>query len=137
MATKSRAKKRKAGVLEDAEPPTITKVRTKIALPAHVFWTLRFVAPSLWLTLKKAVIQRKPEALEDVPLTFLPLIAECHAIQDADFSEELAVRAINLRWKCLGIMDTVGPVHHVLGPRGVCSALHPKRFHLVPQCRKG
>jgi hypothetical protein len=38
----------------------------------------------------------------------LPLIAECHAIQDADFSEELAVRAINLRWKCLGIMDTVG-----------------------------
>jgi hypothetical protein len=109
---------------------------TKIALPAHVFWTLRFVAPTLWSTLKKAVIQRKPEALEDLPLTFLPLIAECHTIQDADFSEELAVRAINLRWKCLGIMDTVGPVHHVLGPRGVCSALHPKRFHLVPQCRR-
>jgi hypothetical protein len=109
---------------------------TKIALSAHVFWTLRFVLPLQWATLKRAIIERNPEALELLPLLFVPIIEECHAIQDADFCEELAVRAINLRWKCLGMVSAVGPVHHVLGTNGVCVAHHPKRFHLVPQCRR-
>jgi hypothetical protein len=109
---------------------------TKIALPAHVFWALRYLWPWHRPALKKAIVERQEDALDGLPLAALPIIAECQAIQDADFTEELAVRAVNLRWTCLGMVDALGPAHHVLGAEGQCVVHHPKRFHLVPQCRR-
>ncbi len=117
---------------------TLLSNYTKIALSAHVFWTLRHLFPDRRKDLKAVLIGRhvKLDALETgLPTPAPELIIECHTIQDADFSEATASRAIELRWTCLGLMDKAGP-RKVTLKNGEVKDFHPKRFPLVPQCRR-
>ncbi len=117
---------------------TLLSNYTKIALPAHVFWTLRHLFPDRRKDLKAVLIGRHVKLADlasGLPAFAVGLICECHTIQDADFSEATASRAIELRWTCLGLMDKAGPQKVTL-KNGEVKDFHPKRFSLVPQCRR-
>ena len=116
---------------------TLLSNYTKIALPRHVFWTLRHLYPDQTRDLKDVLIGGADLAgiQPALPALSCDLILECQVIQEAEYSEAMACRAISLRWKCLELLDAAGPRTIEL-KSGDKKELQPKRFALVPQCRK-
>ena len=116
---------------------TLLSNYTKIALPRHVFWTLRHLLPERRQDLKDVLLAGADVTALDTPLPadMQDLITECQLIENAKYSEEMACRAIQLRWECLRLLDMAGPRQVILRD-GTLKSLPPKKFTLVPQCRR-
>ncbi len=107
------------------------------ALGAHVYWTLRHLFPELRTTLKTVIISRQGDGhkMTDLPTDAQELILQCQTIQDKKYSAEVACEAIELRWKCLQMLQGSG-TRPVKRKNGQVDQVVAKRFCLVPQCRK-
>jgi hypothetical protein len=120
---------------------------TKVALPTHVFWTLRYLYPAkeTYTVLKAVLVNRHLPGcdLRAPPHSIAPehyrFIGAAFAIADADYTNELAIRAVELRWAMLQAIDAreaTGVVETYTNRDGETVEVHPTRFHLVPQCAK-
>ncbi len=120
---------------------------TKVALPTHAFWTLRYLYPAKdTYTVLKAVLMHRnlpetdlraaPHSLVDEHYEF---ITAAFDIADAEYTNALAIRAVELRWSMLRAIDAKQAacvVETYVNRSGETVQVRPKRFHLVPQCSK-
>jgi hypothetical protein len=120
---------------------------TKVALPTHAFWTLRYLYPAKeTYTVLKAVLMHRnlPETdLRAAPyfitVEHYGFITAAFAIADAEYTNALAIRAVELRWAMLRAIDTkeaTNITETYVNRSGETMEVRPKRFHLVPQCSK-
>jgi hypothetical protein len=120
---------------------------TKVALPTHVFWTLRYLYPGkeTYTVLKAVLVNRclpgcdLRESPHFVALDHYRFIGAAFEIADKDYTNELAIRAVELRWAMLRAIDAkeaTGVVDTYTDRYGKTVQVHPTRFHLVPQCKK-
>ena len=116
---------------------TLLSNYTTIALEAHVYWTTRYIVPEHRGLLKRALIHRTAsfQDLMLLPEAIRALIVECRRIQYTEFSNETALAATNLRWRCMILLDAE-QVPKPFVVKGQAIPYHPKRFNLVPWCRK-
>jgi hypothetical protein len=120
---------------------------TKVALPTHAFWTLRYLYPAKdTYTVLKAVLMHRnlpnsdlraaPHFIADEHYAF---ITAAFNIADAEYTNALAIHALELRWAMLRAIDAkeaTGVVETYVNRSGETVQVRPKRFHLVPQCSK-